>query len=98
MSLMCEMEKIKLKLMRIFNEFVKQIKIEEWYNIRLQELNDVINTGDYAKVIMLYNNKGLHSIIEKALGISSYNLKALEYLRNSQSARSILHSVFPKLE
>lgn len=81
-----------------FNEFVKQIKIEEWYNIRLQELNDVINTGDYAKVIMLYNNKGLHSIIEKALGISSYNLKALEYLRNSQSARSILHSVFPKLE
>ncbi len=81
-----------------FNEFVKQIKIEEWYNIRLQELDDVIKTSNYAKVIMLYNNKGLHSIIEKALGISSYNLKALEYLRNSQSARSILHSVFPKLE
>ena len=64
-----------------FNEFVKQIKIEEWYNIRLQELDDVIKTSNYAKVIMLYNNKGLHSIIEKALGISSYNLKALEYLR-----------------
>ena len=47
---------------------------------------------------MLYNNKGLHSIIEKALGISSYNLKALEYLRNSQNARDVLHNVFPKLE
>ena len=80
-----------------FNEFVKQIKIEEWYNIRLQELDDVIKTSNYAKVIMLYNNKGLHSIIEKALGISSYNLKALEYLRNSQNARDVLHNVFPKL-
>lgn len=81
-----------------FNEFVKQIKIEEWYNIRLQELDYVIKTSNYAKVIMLYNNKGLHSIIEKALGISSYNLKALEYLRNSQNARDVLHNVFPKLE
>lgn len=81
-----------------FNEFVKQIKIEEWYNIRLQELDDVIKTSNYAKVIMLYNNKGLHSIIEKALGISSYNLKALEYLRNSQNARDVLHNIFPKLE
>ena len=81
-----------------FNEFVKQIKIEEWYNIRLQELDDVIKTSNYAKVIMLYNNKGLHSIIEKALGISSYNLKALEYLRNSQNARDVLHNVFPQLE
>lgn len=81
-----------------FNEFVKQIKIEEWYNIRLQELDDVIKTSNYAKVIMLYNNKGLHSKIEKALGISSYNLKALEYLRNSQNARDVLHNVFPKLE
>lgn len=81
-----------------FNEFVKQIKIEEWYNIRLQELDDVIKTSNYAKVIMLYDNKGLHSIIEKALGISSYNLKALEYLRNSQNARDVLHNVFPKLE
>ena len=81
-----------------FNEFVKQIKIEEWYNIRLQELDDVIKTSNYAKVIMLYNNKGLHFIIEKALGISSYNLKALEYLRNSQNARDVLHNVFPKLE
>lgn len=81
-----------------FNEFVKQIKIEEWYNIRLQELDDVIKTSNYAKVIMLYNNKGLHSIIEKALGVSSYNLKALEYLRNSQNARDVLHNVFPKLE
>lgn len=81
-----------------FNEFVKQIKIEEWYNMRLLELDDVIKTSNYAKVIMLYNNKGLHSIIEKALGISSYNLKALEYLRNSQNARDVLHNVFPKLE
>lgn len=42
------------------------------------------------KVFILY--------IEKALGISSYNLKALEYLRNSQNARDVLHNVFPKLE
>ena len=34
-----------------FNEFVKQIKIEEWYNIRLQELDDVIKTSNYAKLL-----------------------------------------------
>lgn len=81
-----------------FNEFVEQIKINNWYNKRLQELDDVIKTNNYSKAIMLYNNKGLHSIIEKALGISSYNLKALEYLKNSQNARAILRDVFPKFE
>ena len=81
-----------------FNEFVEQIKINNWYNKRLQELDDVIKTNNYSKAIMLYNNKGLHSIIEKALGISSYNLKALEYLRNSQNARTTLRDVLPKFE
>ena len=81
-----------------FGKFVKQIKIEEWYNMREQELDDVIKTNDYSRVIRLYNNKGLHSIIEKALGISAYNSKALEYLKSCPNARAILRNVLPKLE
>lgn len=89
--------KNKIEVNSNFNEFVKQIKIEEWYRVRLKELDDVIKTKNYSKAIMLYNNKGLHSVIEKELGISSYNEKALDYLRNSQDARTILHNAFPKL-
>lgn len=79
-----------------FVDFVNQIKIEDWYNKRLQELNTIISDGDYEKAVLVYNNKGLHAIVEKALGMSSYSKKAIEYLKASEEARTVLRNVFPK--
>lgn len=80
-----------------FNDFISQIEIENWYNARIKVLNDVIENNDYQKAIMLYNNKGLHSVIEKNLGISLYNKKALKYLKDSEKARQILRTAFSEL-
>ena len=46
---------------------------------------------------MIYNNKGLHTVVEKILGYKSseYRSKALLFLQNSDSAKQILRNKFP---
>ena len=78
-----------------FSDFVSQIQISDWFTERVKELNQIVEMKDYEKAILTYNNKGLHRIIEKAFGISSYNKKALNYLRESETAKDILRNVFP---
>ena len=78
-----------------YSNFTSQIKIENWFTERMQELNQIISMKDYEKAILSYNNKGLHRVVEEALGISSYSKKALEYLKSSESARNVLRSAFP---
>jgi len=87
--------KTKGEILNLYSNFTTQIKIENWFTERLQVLNQIINMKDFEKAILSYNNKGLHSVIEKALGISSYNKKALEYLRSSKTAKNMLRRVFP---
>lgn len=74
---------------------LSQIDIDGYYNDRMSYLNSIIDAKDYPQVIRVYNNKGVHSIIEKALGISSYNHKALQYLKDTQGAQELLRSYFP---
>lgn len=87
--------KTKKEILNHYSNFTSQIKIENWFTERLQVLNQIINKKDFEKAILSYNNKGLHSIVEKALGMSSYNKKALEYLKSSEAARNVLRSAFP---
>ena len=87
--------KTKEDISNHYSNFTSQIKIENWFTERMQELNQIISMKDYGKAILSYNNKGLHSVVEKTLGISSYSKKALEYLKSSESARNVLRSAFP---
>jgi len=43
---------------------------------------------------MLYNNKGLHSVIEKYFNMGDYRHKALDYLRGTKEIEPIKR-VFP---
>lgn len=79
-----------------FTSFISEIQIREWFDIRKQELNEIVDKKNYSEAILVYNNKGLHSIIEKAFGISSYNKKALEYLKASDDAKMLLRKIFPE--
>ena len=88
--------KSKADVSKFFSDFISQIKIDDWYNERLQDLNDIISNNDYGKAILVYNNKGLHSVVEKAVGMTSYSKKAIEYLRASEEAKNVLKSFFPK--
>lgn len=87
--------KTKDEVIKSFSEFSSQIDIEQWYNERVCELREIVNKKDYEKAILVYNNKGLHTIVRNALGYSSYNKKALEYLKNSEEAKATLRSLFP---
>lgn len=71
----------KADVERKVKEFNEDIKIEEWYNKRMKELELYIQHRNYSKVIAVYNNKGLHSVVEKEFGIRDYHEKALEFLK-----------------
>ncbi len=80
---------------KCFTEFINHVKIDEWYNDRSKLLTDIIQEKNYQEAILVYNNKGLHSIVEQILGMKPFNKKALTYLKSSEDARKILLSVFP---
>lgn len=79
----------------LLEHLLSQIDVDGWYNERILKINKIIDTNDYQEAIKIYNNKGIHSIIEKTLGISSYNHKALLYLKESDEAQELLRSYFP---
>ena len=87
--------KNKNEVKELLEHLLSNIDIDGWYNERILKINKIINANDYQEAIKIYNNKGIHSIIEKALGISSYNLKALMYLKESVEAQQLLRSYFP---
>jgi hypothetical protein len=71
----------KADVVKKVEEFNDDIKIDDWYDNRMRELELCIQHRNYAKVIAVYNNKGLHSVVEKEFGIKGYNNKAMEYLK-----------------
>ncbi|MCR5850187.1 MAG: AAA family ATPase [Bacteroidaceae bacterium] len=71
----------KADVVKKVEEFNDYIKIDDWYDNRMRELELLIQRKNYAKVIAVYNNKGLHSVVEKEFGIRDYHNKALEYLK-----------------
>ncbi|HTO15761.1 MAG TPA: AAA family ATPase [Edaphocola sp.] len=87
----------KEELLSSFEAFNNDIKINNWYLERIEEIDDIVQSNNYDKAIMIYNNKGLHTVVEKILGYKSseYRSKALLFLQNSDSAKQILRNKFP---
>ena len=86
----------KAEVEKEVRQFNSSIKIDEWYNNRMRELELYVNKKSYGKVIAVYNNKGLHSVVEKEFGISNYSEKALEYLKIApEEVLNALRLLFP---
>ena len=77
-----------------FQKFISEVDINKLFNGRESYINDVIANKKYEKAIMLYNNKGLHSVIEKYFNLGDYRHKALDYLRGTKEMEPIKR-VFP---
>lgn len=77
-----------------FQKFISEVDINKLFNERESYINDVIDNKKYEKAIMLYNNKGLHSVIEKYFNMGDYRRKALDYLRGTKEIEPIKR-VFP---
>ena len=76
--------------------FNADIKIEEWYNKRMREIEFYIQKKSYAKVIAAYNNKGLHIVVERVFGLRDYHMMALEYLKKApEEVLNGLRHLFP---
>ena len=70
---------------RNFTSFCQYIDIDSWYQKRVEYIEDIIKNKDYQKVISIYNNKGLHCIIENIIGIKNFRIKAIDFLRKSDA-------------
>lgn len=87
----------KAEVEKKVKEFNADIKIEEWYDKRMKELELYIQKKSYDKVIAVYNNKGLHSVVEKEFGLRDYHTMALDYLRVApEDVLNGLRQLFPK--
>lgn len=77
-----------------FQKFISEVDINKLFNERESCINGVIANKEYEIAIMLYNNKGLHTVIEKYFNMGDYRHKALDYLRRTKEMEPIKR-VFP---
>ena len=82
------------ELQTAYDAFKGMIDINKLYSDRMDYLNDVCNRGDYSAVLRLVNNKGLTSIVACMLGMKFFQLKALEFLQQTDASK-YLRSLFP---
>ena len=79
-----------------YNDFNKQIQIDNWYKIRDRLIDKIIEEKNYTKSILLYNNKGLKRIIHKHFNSSVFLENAIRFLNKDDSAKKILIKHFPE--
>lgn len=77
-----------------FQKFISEIDINKLFLERECYINNIIANKEYEKAIMLYNNKGLHSVIEKYFNMGDYRHKVLDYLRKTMEIDPIKR-IFP---
>lgn len=76
-------------------KFTTEIKIQEWYDIRKQELNKIIEENNYQKALSVFNNKGLKTIANKHFKISDFGDRAIKLLQFQNETHNILKVYFP---
>lgn len=70
-----------------FESFCSEIDIDSWFENRMSYLESIIANNDYSKAILTYNNKGIHSIVENIIGIKNFRIKAIDFLKNTDSSK-----------
>lgn len=81
-------------LQTTYDDFKAKIDINAVYEDRKNYLTEVCDRGDYAAVLRLANNKGFSSIVAGMLGMKVFQLKALEFLMQTDAAK-YLRGLFP---
>ena len=79
-----------------YKAFSEEVKIQEWYNKRLAEIEKIVSTKDYVKALEVFNNKGLKSIANRHLKITDFTERAIRLLQFNPVAPVILLTYFPE--
>lgn len=78
-----------------YSKFTSEIKIDEWYNKRRLEIEEIITKKNYSKTLSLFNNKGLKAIANRHFKISDFADKAVRLLQFQTDTHEILLKYFP---
>lgn len=79
-----------------YNKFSNEIKIQDWYDNRKQELEKIIADKNYNKVLSVYNNKGLKAIANKKFKITDFTDRAIKQMQFETETHDILRKHFPE--
>lgn len=79
-----------------YQDFIDKISINDWYTKRIEELNQMIATNNYDKVLVSLNNKGIRSIASKHLKISDFTDRCIKLLLSNEEAKLAINKYFPE--
>lgn len=78
-----------------FNTFNNPIKIDEWYNERVNEIESIVSSNNYLKAIQIFNNKGLTGQkANQSLQIANFMERMIKYLNESTIGQGYLKEYF----
>lgn len=78
-----------------YSKFTGDIKINEWYDERKLEIEEIIKSKNYSKALSIFNNKGLKVIANRHFKISDFANRAVKLLQFEKEAHNILLKYFP---
>jgi energy-coupling factor transporter ATP-binding protein EcfA2 len=78
-----------------YTTFTSEIKIQEWYEKRKLELNQIIENKDFFTALSVFNNKGLKSIVNRHFKITNFTERAMKLLQFQSATHEILRKHFP---
>lgn len=79
-----------------YQNFLDNISINDWYNQRLSELNEMVENTNYDNVLIAINNKGIRNIASKHLKISDFTNRSIKLLQSNTDAKIALNKYFPE--
>lgn len=86
-----------LDIKKQYEEFTKEVDIDEWHRERTEFIDDIISNKKYDEAIKIFNHKGLVKFVNECLSMSNYSERALRFLQSSTQAQDILKKHFPDI-
>lgn len=79
-----------------YQSFTDEIKIDDWYNQRKNQIHDIIKKEDYKAAIAIFNHKALHRVASTALKITDFTDRAIDILHFDPLVYPFFYAYFPK--
>jgi GTPase SAR1 family protein len=79
-----------------FDNFICEVKITDWYDLRKAELKTLISNQDYQGVLQVYNDKSLKVIVHRHLNTREFTEFSLRIITDEEVVREILKKHFPR--
>ncbi|MCF7213944.1 DUF4435 domain-containing protein [Acinetobacter baumannii] len=79
-----------------FSDFISKINIDEIYDERYAQLEQLLSQKNYLAILKIYNSKGLSKETHNILDIKSYRDFAIRILKSSAEAKESLKKHFPE--